>query len=132
LPHFYFHTENGDCIRDDQGEDLPDIDAAQAAMPERGITPKETIEGAARPRLPDPSAPDLVQGARRAGEYPQAAAGPRWAGRKRRCSWFGLLDILSNDWSSIGAYGGNPKWASAGLHCVHNIHYERGELPWPC
>lgn len=29
MPHFYFHTENGDCIRDDQGEDLPDIDAAR-------------------------------------------------------------------------------------------------------
>jgi len=29
LPHFYFHTENGDCIQDDQGEDLPDVDAAR-------------------------------------------------------------------------------------------------------
>jgi len=29
LPHFYFHTKNGDCIRDDQGEDLPDVEAAR-------------------------------------------------------------------------------------------------------
>ncbi|MFN7128387.1 MAG: DUF6894 family protein [Brevundimonas sp.] len=29
MPHFYFHTENGDCIRDDQGEDLADVDAAR-------------------------------------------------------------------------------------------------------
>ncbi|WAC60322.1 DUF6894 family protein [Brevundimonas sp. SL130] len=29
MPHFYFHTENGDCIRDDQGEDLPDVDTAR-------------------------------------------------------------------------------------------------------
>jgi hypothetical protein len=29
LPHYFFHTQNGDCIRDDQGEELPDADAAR-------------------------------------------------------------------------------------------------------
>ncbi|MBA4808687.1 hypothetical protein [Brevundimonas sp.] len=29
MPHYYFHTENGDRIRDDQGEELPDVEAAR-------------------------------------------------------------------------------------------------------
>ncbi|NBB64019.1 hypothetical protein GVN18_32660 [Pseudomonas sp. ODNR1LW] len=29
MPQYYFHTENGDCIRDDQGEELPDTNAAR-------------------------------------------------------------------------------------------------------
>lgn len=29
MPHYYFHTENGDRIRDDQGEDLPNVAAAR-------------------------------------------------------------------------------------------------------
>jgi len=29
LPRYYFHTENGDWIRDEQGEELRDLDAAR-------------------------------------------------------------------------------------------------------
>jgi hypothetical protein len=29
LPRYFFHTENGDRIRDDQGEDLADLEAAR-------------------------------------------------------------------------------------------------------
>ena len=29
LPRYYFHTENGGRIRDDQGEELADLDAAR-------------------------------------------------------------------------------------------------------
>lgn len=29
MPRYFFHTENGDRIRDDQGEDLADVDAAR-------------------------------------------------------------------------------------------------------
>ncbi|WP_395944848.1 DUF6894 family protein [Brevundimonas sp.] len=29
MPHYFFHTQNGDRIRDEQGEDLPDVDAAR-------------------------------------------------------------------------------------------------------
>ena len=29
LPRYYFHTQNGDRIRDDQGEELADADAAR-------------------------------------------------------------------------------------------------------
>lgn len=29
MPHYYFHTENGDRVRDELGEDLPDADAAR-------------------------------------------------------------------------------------------------------
>ncbi|MEC8534261.1 MAG: DUF6894 family protein [Brevundimonas aurantiaca] len=29
LPRYFFHTQNGDRIRDDQGEDLPNVDAAR-------------------------------------------------------------------------------------------------------
>ena len=29
MPRYFFHTQNGDCIRDDQGEELKGIDAAR-------------------------------------------------------------------------------------------------------
>jgi hypothetical protein len=29
LPRYFFHTQNGDCIRDDQGEELRSVDAAR-------------------------------------------------------------------------------------------------------
>jgi hypothetical protein len=29
LPRYYFHTQNGDRVRDDQGEELADLDAAR-------------------------------------------------------------------------------------------------------
>ncbi len=29
MPRYFFHTQNGDCIRDDQGEELKSIDAAR-------------------------------------------------------------------------------------------------------
>jgi len=29
LPRYYFHTENGDRIRDDQGEELAGVEAAR-------------------------------------------------------------------------------------------------------
>lgn len=29
MPRYYFHTENGDRVRDDQGEELADLDAAR-------------------------------------------------------------------------------------------------------
>ncbi|KQR56213.1 MULTISPECIES: hypothetical protein [unclassified Brevundimonas] len=29
MPRYFFHTQNGDCIRDDQGEELRSIDAAR-------------------------------------------------------------------------------------------------------
>jgi len=29
LPRYFFHTQNGDCIRDDQGEELKSVDAAR-------------------------------------------------------------------------------------------------------
>jgi len=29
LPRYYFHTENGERVRDEQGEDLSDLDAAR-------------------------------------------------------------------------------------------------------
>jgi len=29
LPRYFFHTQNGDCVRDDQGEDLKGVDAAR-------------------------------------------------------------------------------------------------------
>ena len=29
MPRYFFHTQNGDCIRDDQGEELRSVDAAR-------------------------------------------------------------------------------------------------------
>ena len=29
MPRYFFHTQNGDCVRDDQGEELKGIDAAK-------------------------------------------------------------------------------------------------------
>lgn len=29
MPRYFFHTHNGDCIRDELGEDLPDAEAAR-------------------------------------------------------------------------------------------------------
>ena len=29
MPRYFFHTQNGDCIRDDQGEELKSVDAAR-------------------------------------------------------------------------------------------------------
>jgi hypothetical protein len=29
LPRYFFHTQNGDCIRDEQGEELRSVDAAR-------------------------------------------------------------------------------------------------------
>lgn len=29
MPRYFFHTQNGDCIRDDQGEELKSVDAAK-------------------------------------------------------------------------------------------------------
>jgi hypothetical protein len=29
LPRYFFHTQNGDCIRDDQGEELKNVAAAR-------------------------------------------------------------------------------------------------------
>lgn len=29
MPRYFFHTKNGDCIRDDQGEELRSVDAAR-------------------------------------------------------------------------------------------------------
>lgn len=29
MPRYFFHTENGDRVRDDQGEELADLDAAR-------------------------------------------------------------------------------------------------------
>lgn len=29
MPRYFFHTQNGDCIRDDQGEELKNVAAAR-------------------------------------------------------------------------------------------------------
>ena len=29
MPRYFFHTQNGDCIRDEQGEELKSLDAAR-------------------------------------------------------------------------------------------------------
>ena len=29
MPRYFFHTQNGDCVRDDQGEELKSVDAAR-------------------------------------------------------------------------------------------------------
>lgn len=29
MPRYFFHTQNGDCIRDDQGEELRSVDASR-------------------------------------------------------------------------------------------------------
>lgn len=29
MPRYFFHTQNGDCIRDDQGEELKNVSAAR-------------------------------------------------------------------------------------------------------
>lgn len=29
MPRYFFHTQNGDCIRDEQGEELKSIEAAR-------------------------------------------------------------------------------------------------------
>ncbi|ANC54500.1 hypothetical protein A4249_13080 [Brevundimonas sp. GW460-12-10-14-LB2] len=29
MPRYFFHTQNGDCIRDEQGEELRSVDAAR-------------------------------------------------------------------------------------------------------
>ncbi len=29
MPRYFFHTQNGDCIRDEQGEELKNMDAAR-------------------------------------------------------------------------------------------------------
>lgn len=29
MPRYFFHTQNGDCIRDDQGEELRSVEAAR-------------------------------------------------------------------------------------------------------
>lgn len=29
MPRYFFHTQNGNCIRDDQGEELRSVDAAR-------------------------------------------------------------------------------------------------------
>ncbi len=29
MPHYFFHTQNGDRVRDELGEDLPDAEAAR-------------------------------------------------------------------------------------------------------
>ncbi len=47
-----------------------DIDAVQAGMPARGIAAKAIVEGPPTAQMPDPVAPDLVQGAGRAGVVP--------------------------------------------------------------
>lgn len=29
MPRYFFHTQNGDCVRDEQGEELKNMDAAR-------------------------------------------------------------------------------------------------------